>query len=402
MLSDNAIENLVQPIVDRQEAINMYVITKIARRLRDVKEMRPSYIKSLRNMAIMGADIREINEELARQSNLQVRDIKSAIRVAGADTYKDTKPFYDYRHRRYIPFEKNEKIQRIVSGIANQTAGTYRNLSNSTATGFLIRDKNNPLKMNFYRIEDAYRNVIDEAIQAASGGIIRPEEAVRMAVKRLTDSGIRRLYWNSGYNQRLDTAVRRTVLDGIRGVRQKIEDEAGKEFEANGKELSAHINSAPDHEPFQGHIFINDEWEKLQSNEDFKDVHGQYFEGVDRIIGAWNCHHIAKSIIVETYKPKYSAAQLQKFIENNHKGYTLPDGKHLTMYQCTQMQRQMETKIRYAKEEQMAMKELGNDTAKKLAREKVKTLTEEYKMFSNQCGLKPKMKRASIPNYTAN
>ena len=402
MLSDNAIENLVQPIVDRQESINMYIINKVANRLRDVQTMRPSDIKSLKNMRIMGGDIREINEEIAKQSNLQVRDIKQTIKIVGADTYKDVKPFYDYRHKRYIPFEKNTKLQKIVNGIANQTRDTYRNLSNSSATGFMIRDENNPLSLKFYNIEDSYRRIIDEAVQGVVGGLLRPEEAVRLALKQLLDSGVRRIYWDSGYNQRLDTAVRRNVLDGIRQVRQKINDEAGKEFGADGKQLSAHPNAAPDHEPFQGHIFTNEEWENLQTCNDFTDIYGQHFDGVDRIIGAWNCYHIASSIIIGAKKPKYTPEQLQKFIDDNHKGYTFPNGKHLTMYQCTQMQRSLETRIRYAKEEQMAMKELGNISAKKLARQTVVDLTNQYRAFSNSCGLKPQMRRASVPKYTAN
>lgn len=402
MLSDNAIENLVQPIVDRQESINMYIINKVANRLRDVQTMRPSDIRSLKNMRIMGGDIREINEEIAKQSDLQVRDIKQTIKIVGADTYKDVKPFYDYRHKRYIPFEKNTKLQKIVNGIANQTRDTYRNLSNSSATGFMIRDENNPLSLKFYNIEDSYRRIIDEAVQGVVGGLLRPEEAVRLALKQLLDSGVRRIYWDSGYNQRLDTAVRRNVLDGIRQVRQKINDEAGKEFGADGKQLSAHPNAAPDHEPFQGHIFTNEEWENLQTCNDFTDIYGQHFDGVDRIIGAWNCYHIASSIIIGAKKPKYTPEQLQKFIDDNHKGYTFPNGKHLTMYQCTQMQRSLETRIRYAKEEQMAMKELGNVSAKKLARQNVIDLTNQYRTFSNSCGLKLQMKRASVPKYTAN
>lgn len=398
MLNENAIDNLIQPIIDRQESINMFVINKIANRLRDVKELRPSDIKSLKNMAVVGADIREINKELAKQSNLQVRDIKNVIKIAAQDTYKDVKPFYDYRHKSYIPFEKNTKMQKIVTAIGNQTRDTYKNLSNSSAIGFTL---SNHSKLKFYKLDDAYRKVIDEAIQASVGGLVNTDDAIRYALKQLLDSGIRRVHWNSGYTQRLDTAVRRDILDGIRNVRQQIQDEAGKQFGADGKELSAHSNCAPDHEPFQGHIFTNDEWWKLQSSADFKDVDGQLFTGVDRIIGVWNCHHIAQSIIIGTKKPKYTKEQLQKFIDDNHKGYTLPNGKHLTMHECTQMQRRLETRIRYAKEEQMAMKELGDKTAMRLARQKVTRLTNEYKLFSKRCGLTTKMKRTFIPNYTA-
>lgn len=399
MLSDNAIDNLVQPIIDRQESINMYVINIIAERLRDVKEMRPLDIKRLKLMSIMGADVRKINNELSRQANLQLKDIKTVIKIAGADSYKDVKPFYDYRHKSYIPFEKNTKIQKLITAIGNQTQNTYKNLSNSKATGFLIQNPKKPLQLHFCNIEDAYKQVIDEAIQAASSNIIDTNQAITKALKQLLDSGLRRIYWDSGRTQRLDTAVRRNVLDGIRAIQQQIQDEEGKRFGADGKELSAHPNSAPDHEPFQGHIFTNDEWEKLQNSLDFTDVNGETFKGVDRIIGAWNCYHISYSIIIGAKKPRYTSAQLKKFIETNNKGYTLPNGKHLTMYQCIQMQRKLETKIRYAKEEQMIMKELGNTKAVGLARSKIVELSNQYKAFSKMCGLKPNIKRTSVPNY---
>ena len=72
MLSDNAIQNLVQPLVDMEESMDMYIILKIANRLRMIQEMRPSDIKSLRNMFSVGADVREINKEIAKKTTLVV------------------------------------------------------------------------------------------------------------------------------------------------------------------------------------------------------------------------------------------------------------------------------------------------------------------------------------------
>lgn len=399
MLSDNAIDNLVQPIVDRQESINMMVITQIAQRLKEIGTLNPSDIDRLKILATMGADIREINNEISRISNIQVKDIKAIIKTVAADSYKDVKPFYDYRHKSYIPFEENKDLQKIVRAVGKETAYNYTNLSNSKATGFMIRDPQNPTKLHFRTIDSTYHQVIDEAIQAAKSGVIDPRTAINRAVKQLLASGIRRISWDSGYTQRLDTAVRRNVLDGIRAINQQIQDEAGRQFRADGKELSAHANSAPDHEPFQGHIFTNAEWDKLQSSQDFKDIDGQVFSGVDRIIGVWNCHHVAYSIVIGAKPPRYSKEQLQQMIEDNRQGVTLSNGKHLSGYECTQMQRRLETRIRYAKEEQMAMKELGNDSGVRLARQKVQNLTAEYRSFSKSVGLPVKKDRISIPGY---
>ena len=71
------------------------------------------------------------------------------------------------------------------------------------------------------------------------------------------------------------------------------------------------------------------------------------------------------------------------------------------MYECTQMQRRLETKIRYAKEEQMIMKEAGNIEAAKKARKKVVKYTVELQRFSRACGLKLSKDRYSISGYRA-
>jgi hypothetical protein len=401
MLSEDAIDNLVQPIVTRQESINTYVLSKIAENVKTIGKLSSEDIKRMQILVRYGADVREMNKELARLSNLQVRDIKSLIKTVAIETHLDAKPLYDYRHRAFIPYVRNKKLQSIVTAIGDVTAKTYENLSNSKATGFLIRDLRNPSKLRFQSIDDTYKSVIDEAIQASQARVVDYRTAMRRTLKQLSDSGIRRLSWDSGYTQRLDTAVRRNLLDGIRAIDQAIEDQIGEEIGADGKELSAHINCALDHEPFQGHIFTNAEYEKLQSSEDFVDIDGRYFTGVRRIIGIWNCHHIARSIIIGVTEPRYTKEQLEKFIEDNHRGYTLPNGKHITMYECTQMQRQMETRIRYAKDEQMILQKSGDIEGAKLARQKVVAYTKQYEQFSKSCGLKVHKDRAQVLGYRA-
>lgn len=398
MLSENTIDNLVQPIVTRQESINTYVLSKIATSVREIGEISPSEINRMKLLVDMGINIREMNKELARLSNLQVKDIKSLIKTVAIKTNIDAKPLYDYRHKSFIPYEKNTKLQSFVRIVGDRTAGTYENISHSKATGFLIRDLQNPGRLKFQPIGDTYRSVIDEAIQSVQSGLDY-RTAMRKTLKQLADSGIRRLSWDSGYTQRLDTAVRRNILEGVRAIQQATEDAIGAEIGADGKELSVHINCALDHEPFQGHQFTNENWEKLQNSEDFEDVDGKSFTGVERIIGIWNCRHIARSIIIGVTKPLYTKEKLQQFIKDNHEGYVLPNGKRITLYECTQMQRQMETKIRYAKDEQIVFQNAGNIDAAKIARQKVMKYQQEYYKFSKDCGLPIHKDRASVPGY---
>lgn len=403
MLSEDAIDNLVKPIINRQQKINEYVIEIICKRVKEIGRLLPSDIHRLERILQMGADVKKINNEIARQTGYQVRDIKQLIKSVAYDSYLDTKPFYDYRHKSFIPFAKNIPLQRIVNAVANETANTYLNMSKSQA--FMIRDLENPKVLKPTSISKTYQSVIDEAVQAVQSGTVDYNTAMRRTIQQLADSGLRRVTFNpeSGrtYTQRMDTAVRRNILDGVRMVNQAVQDETGKQFGADGKEITVHMNPAPDHQFVQGHQFSNEEYEKLQGEEDvtFKDVQGRLYQHFDRHIGTCNCRHFTYSIIIGFANPNYTDAQLAKILANNAKGYTLPNGKHLTMYQCTQYQRKLETEVRYAKDGQMASLAAGNEELAKKYQVKVNNLTKEYNQFSKACGLSPKPVKMRVSGY---
>ncbi len=400
MLSDEALDNLTQELIERQENINTYVIAKIAKRIKEIGEVKSSDVNQLIQLRNVGADVRLINETLAQLTNLQVIEIKKIIKTAALNFYYDAKPFYDYRHKPFIPYNQNKYLQKEVEAIARQTAGTYKNVSKAQA--FMIRDLKNPQRLIPTSISKTYQSVVDEAVQAVQTGVIDYNTAMRRTVNQLVESGLRQAVYNteSGkiYSQRMDTAVRRNILDGVRAVNQKVQDITGEQFGADGVEISVHQNPAPDHAAMQGHQFTKAEFEKMQSAEDFKDIQGRKYIGFERAVGTLNCRHFAFSIVIGT-KPNYTDAQLQKILDNNEKGYTLPNGKHLTMYECTQYQRKLETQIRHAKDGQIAAREAGNIDLAKNYQVKINNYTNQYKTFSKACGLSEKKSKMTVSGY---
>jgi len=399
MLSEDALNNLIQPIIDRQESLNVYVLEKIAQRIKEIGNLSGSDLHKLERMLKSGGDVRAINKKLAELTGLTEKDIKTLIHKVAKDSYQDTKPFYDYRHKPFIPFEQNIELQRRVQAIEDITLGAFENLSNSMATGFLIRDLKHPGVLKFQNIGDAYISIIDEAIQASQNGLIDYGTSMRRTINQLSSSGVRKLSWDTGYTLRLDSAVHRNVLDGIKSINQEVQNITGAQFEADGKEITVHRYPAPDHEPIQGHQFTNEEYEKLQSNQDFEDISGKKFDAIERAIGTWNCRHFAYSIIVGISKPIYTPEQLQKIIEQNHEGYTLPNGKHLTMYDCTQKQRQMETKIRTEKAAQIAFRAAGDLEEAKKHQIKINQQIQMYRAFCRSCGLSMNTGYLSVSGY---
>ena len=125
MLSERDIENLIQPIVDRQEAINNYVIGKIAKRVKEIGGLLPSDVYKLERLLKSGQDVKEINKRIAQLTGKNVQDIKKLIQTVAKDSYKDAKPYYDYRNKSYIPLAENKPLLNIINAVATQTAGTY-------------------------------------------------------------------------------------------------------------------------------------------------------------------------------------------------------------------------------------------------------------------------------------
>ena len=401
LLSDEVMEKLAAPIVKRQEELNQYVIEIIAKRIKEIADLTPSEVYKLERILKSGADVTKINAEIAKITGLQEKQIKKLIRQIAEKSYLEAKPYYDYRKKLFLPFEKNEPLQRVVAAIAKQTLDEYVNLSKAQA--FMLRDMKDPQKLIPTPLSKAYYSIIDEAVQASQQGTLDYHTAIRRTMEQLVDSGIRHVEYNSEsgehFSQRLDTAVRRNVLDGIRAINQGVQDITGEQYGADGKEISVHQFAAPDHEPIQGHQFTNEQYDKLQNEQPFEDVKGNSFGAIKRAIGTLNCRHFAYSIIVGVNTPNFTDAQLQSFINKNHAGYTLPNGKHMTMYECTQKQREYELKIRRCKEKQMALETSGDTQGAAKARAQVVQAMKSYKAFSGQCGLTMKPKKMEVAGY---
>ena len=398
MINQSWLDAQIHRLVKRQEDISNRVVDIISKRISEIGTLETKDITMLQNLYRSGADVREINNLIALNTNMQVKDIKKIIKVSAFDIYADVKPFYDYRHNSYIPFKDNKPLQRVVNAIAEETGNSFKNISNSKAVGFTMLDrKTNAL--TFKPMKNAYQNAIDIAVQTLAFGVEDFDTVMARTLAQLTKSGVQGLYWDSGYHQRLDTAVRRNILEGVNKVNIEVELQLAKVLGTNGVELSAHPMSAPDHEPIQGHCFTNEEFRKLQDAKDFKDIKDNRYGAIERPIGAWNCRHYIHNVIVEIYKPQYTPKQLQDWIDENKDGYTDSKGRHYSLYECTQIQRRKETDIRRLKDKYLAVKHLKNKDISDSISGQITAKTNEYNLFCKQAGLQADMSRLDVIGY---
>ncbi len=381
MLTEKQLEAAIAQIMARLGEVNQVLIKKIAAQIKKIKQLNTTSINRIIAMVDMGTDIQDIDRALATATALNVRDIYSIYQMALNESYTDQR-FAAALKTRPLTIAQSERLTLFAQNVATQTATAMYNLSNTTA------------------VMPAYRNAVDRAITAVSMGGMSYNEAARDIIRDLGYNGLQ-VQYESGYHRRLDTAVRQNIIDGVNQINQNASLAMGEMLGYDAVEISAHANSAPDHEPVQGRVFLLPEFQKMQNGGAFQDIDGNVYSGFRRPIGEWNCMHIAMSFDTKTSIRRFTDEQLQEFKDNNAKGCDV-DGKHYTIYEARQLMRQLETKVRREKDAAVAAKLNGNDMDERRARQRViNALSAKYYAVAQAAGLTPRGQRLSVEGFRA-
>ena len=395
MITDEQIESILFGYTQRQNEFNLSVIGIIAERINKLAAF-DNLIDISSMVTYQSEDSARIKKSYADYKRKQLEHLHDDFLIIATMLYVDAKNYYDV----YVALEKNLELMELI---AQEILKAQTQLDDLLKNPVLVlTDLQNPALLKTYSLPQAYTRVINEAKSYAKLSRELKYTALKRTITQLFNSGVR--YATTDNVIRADDttsanrAIRYNVLDSIKALINNFEDVVGRQFGANGVELSAHIFPAPDHAPAQGHQFTEAEVEKMQSGEDFTDVDGNSYVGFVRQIGQWNCRHYFMKIKLGA-KPQYSQKQLDKILEDNERGYTTPDGKHYTLYECTQIQRRMERNIRGAKEQYLMHKALNDGTDLQNIRNRVGKLTRQYKQFSNACDLPIKFERLRVKDY---
>lgn len=379
MLTEKELEAAIKRITDRLTEVNQLYIKKIAAQLSKIGELNATSINRIVVMVEMGANIQEVSAELAQATTQNVRDIYAIYQKALSDSYTDPRFRAALQSQPLTPAQ-NDRLTWFARNVATQTAQAMVNLSNTTA------------------IAQPYQEALDKAIVAVSMGGMSYTEAARDIIRELGYNGLR-VQYESGYHRRLDSAVRQNIIDGVNQINQNASLAMGEMLGYDAVELSAHLNSAPDHEPVQGRVFLLKEFEKMQNGEDFRDVDGNFYSGFRRPIGEWNCMHIAMSFDTRHSIRRYTDEQLKEWKDANAKGCEI-GGKHYTNYQARQLMRELETKVRREKDAANAARLNGNDMEARRAHQKtINDLTQKYYAVAKAAGLTPRGARLSVEGF---
>lgn len=401
MLSEDVIEKLSERLVNRIEEANLTILKLIGERIKQIGFLNYSQARQLQQILLYGGDYNKIVKQIAEITDLNVRDIDKIFQEVAKTNQEFAKQFYKYRNVPFIPFDDNSILKNQVDALAEITKNEYLNLSQTSALGYLVKDAKG--KLIFRSLDNVYRDAIDKAVLNIAQGKSSFDTEMYNFLKSIGESGLRYVEYESGRTMRLDSAVRMNMKGALTNLSMELQKTFGKEFNSDGVEISVHLKPAPDHAEVQGHQFTNDEFNKFQNDQDSKSVDGTFYpaehDGHDRrSIGQYNCYHYVFAIVVGVSQPLYNNEELKKIIDDNNKGFEL-DGKHYTLYEGTQMQRQLETKIREQKDVHILGKASGKDKLVNESQRRINILINRYNELSQKSGLKTRKDRLRVSGY---
>lgn len=368
------IDSLSNELENALILLNSYVLMKICERIGDISKTKN--LKTAAEYAVF--DMKNIKKEIEKTKKWSKKEIDSIFDKLAKANVDFANDFYTYRGLPKIDeYKKNSALSIIVDKVKDEQKKIFENISKTTAIG--MTDRNG----NFVPLRKQYINIINTAVNNVKANEQDFYSQMRPIVNQLVKSGLRTVDFESGYQRRIDSQVRMNILDGMRELNHRMQEQVGKEFDFDGWEVSVHALCATDHQDVQGRQYTKDEYERLNKS-------------LKRPIGEMNCRHFALPIILGVSKPVYTKDEIKKANERSNEIVKYKKGteeKQTTRYEASQIQRKYERKIRDAR----TALEAAKSTEDKIMIDKknriLRILIAEYKKFSSDVGLKVRMER---------
>lgn len=387
MKDDKKLELLLERFYNRFNQYNTKVLEKIGEAIKKFDGVSPTVAHQIAQELKYGTDINDLMAELSRLSGKSIKDIEEAFELVADENVAFAEVYAKAKNMEFVDYKENEQLKRLVKSIAGETNATFKNISRAKAIGFVLKDADG--NKIFKDLKKTYNDLIDEAVFNVTTGVSDYQAAMRGVMKQLADSGVKiheeKIGYKSGYNVRIDSAVRQNVLTGIRQVNLEVQKQVGRDFGADGVEISAHSPCAADHLSIQGKQYSNAEFKKLNAS-------------LERPIGEYNCRHFVFSIVLGVNQPSYTQKMLDK-MNRESQSIIEYEGKKYTAYEATQVQRKLETAIRKEKDRQIIARASGDKDGVGIAQSNITTLTQKYNDFSKNAGLDTYKNRLVVSGY---
>ena len=376
MLAPDYLDHAPDRLVLLWQQVEDDILRDVARRISKMDTMTPTANWQLWRYEQTKALRQDVVKKLARYTGKSEAEIRRLMQEAATRAMEAEDEIYYHYGKEPTPFAGNETLQALLNAGYQQTAGTFHNLTATTAN----------------TVSGQFEAALDRAHLKVSSGAFDYKSAVKSAVDSLADT-MKYVTYPTGHTDTLEVAARRAVLTGVNQTGAKLQvaraDEMGVEF----FETTAHGGARPSHAEWQGRQFHRG------GAVDYMGRHYPDFEaatgyGTGAGLCGWNCRHTFFAIFPELGAPP---AWTQESLEAlNARDIEYNGGKY-TRYEISQMQRARERNVRRWKKRYLAETAAGVDTTDAAVR--LKAARQSLAEFAKATGGRVDSARVSVPKF---
>lgn len=373
MLTERQMDAALNVFQQRMQEVEDFYYRRMGEHIRDIGQLVPSDVHRLQQLRRLNRNLGDVKRRLAKAAGLNLKDLETVLQEAAKVDDRVVRKIFGVSDAS-VALANNEALRRALRAQYAETAGRLMNLSNTTV------------------VSDPYRKAVDAAVTAIQSGAEDYGSAIRRHLRkagemglRVRDTGTQAVKYQSGLTRRVDTAVRMNVLDAMRRMNQRVMEEVGQVFGADGVEIDAHMLCAEDHMPYQGQQFSNEEFQQIQ-------------DSLERPFGEWNCRHTWAPIILGVSPRAYSDEDLERFARYSTEEVEI-DGVTHTRYEWSQVMRRMETAIREKKDTATLAAAAGDGALRRQCQGSINAMVKEYERLSDRTGLGPDFRRTYVAGF---
>lgn len=352
--------------------------------------MSQSSVWQIEKLQQSGMLMNDVVARVARLTNKSRAEVSRLFNDAGARTLAYDDSVYRAAGLTPIPLMQSPAMLNVLRAAMERTNAELYNLARSTARG----------------AQTVFIAAVDDAYMQVSSGARSYTQAIRSAVKRMAQQGISAVEYVSNHNGEIrqrrdqaDVAVRRAVLTGVIQASGTIQEMRAVEMEIDIMEITAHAGARPDHAKWQGKLVSRNETLGYLTLVDIEygDVRG--FQGA-------NCRHNWSPFYVGISKRTYT----DEYLDTLNNATVTIDGKEMSVYEASQIQRKKERDIRETKRVLMAAKaaiDVTDDPEMKQSMQeqydesaaRLKRQSADMKAFCEESGLSRQREREGILDF---
>ena len=376
MLAPDYLDHAPDRLVLLFQQVEDDILRDVARRISKMEALTPTANWQLWRYEQTEALRQDVVKKLARYTGRSEAEIRRLMQEAATRAMENEDEIYYHYGKEPTPFSENATLQALLNAGYQQTAGTFHNLTATTAN----------------TVSGQFEAALDRAHLKVSSGAFDYKNAVKSAVDSLADT-MKYVTYPTGHTDTLEVAARRAVLTGVNQTGAKLQvaraDEMGVEF----FETTAHGGARPSHAEWQGRQFHRG------GAVDYMGKHYPDFEaatgyGTGAGLCGWNCRHTFFAIFPELGAPP---AWTQESLEALNARDIKYNGGRYTRYEISQMQRARERTVRKYKRRYLAEDAAGADTTASAV--KLRQARQDLADFISATGGRADSARTSVPGF---